>query len=200
MASQNGSPARDHSRAGPGKPERLAGPRGGVKRNAGTAAIVILVGPHGPNRHGRTRMGDLLSRVICPGALLFLSWVGMVECCDLSFVSDPGRPLWLRPAGLQTRIRWNVVVPTMLPHSRGRWGPGRAGPILLAASRSHSPARCTAHPELAPGLVPGVGCQASDVGGLLPASIALSAPCAAAHVDSQAADSRAPAGTSPVST
>src|ERR1039458_1865630 len=56
-------------------------------------------------RHGRTRMGDLLSRVICPGALLFLSWVGMVECCDLSFVSHPGRPLWLRPAGLQTRIR-----------------------------------------------------------------------------------------------
>jgi hypothetical protein len=96
-------------------------------------------------------MGDLLSRVICPGALLFLSWVGMVECCDLSFVSHPGRPLWLRPAGLQTRIRWNVVVPTMLPHSRGRWGPGRAGPILLAASRSHSPERCTAHPEPAPG-------------------------------------------------
>src|SRR5207249_1777907 len=39
-----------------------------------------------------------------------------------------------------------LSAPTTMPHPRGRWEPGRAGPILMAASSSHSPRRRPVHP------------------------------------------------------
>src|SRR5208283_1768619 len=67
-------------------------------------------------------------------------------------VSHPGRPPWLRPIGLQARIRWNVVVPNHDAPFAGPMGAWGAGPILTAACRSHSPERRTAHPGWLSGL------------------------------------------------
>ena len=75
-----------------------------------------------------------------------LSWVCISNAATCRCVSHPGRPLWLRPIGLQARIRWNAMVPNHDAPFAGPMGPGRAGPILTAACRSHSPARRTAHP------------------------------------------------------
>src|SRR3546814_19583095 len=71
-----------------------------------------------------------------------IGWLALRECPLASL----GGPPVLRPIGLHARIRRNVVFRTRMLHARSRWGAWGAGPILSAASFSHSPRRSPAHP------------------------------------------------------
>jgi hypothetical protein len=145
----------------------------------------------------RGSYGELIVKCILHGVKSFFE---MTVRCASRCVRHPdsGRSPWLRPIGLQARIRWNLVVPYHGAPFAGPVGTWGAGPILTAAFRSHSPARCTAHPEPAPEVNPGlaVRLQMSIIVGLF---LDL-CWCMVAPVTAQAAARRAPAGTSPVST
>jgi hypothetical protein len=67
----------------------------------------------------------------------------------------PGGPHSLGPISLHTRIRWNQPVPDHDAPYAGRSGAWGAGPILMPACFSHSPARRSAPPG---------SCQAAALG------------------------------------
>src|SRR3546814_4409332 len=88
-----------------------------------------------------------MSRVWCRCDALrcgrgLIGWLGRREFPLASL----GGPPVLRPIGLQARIRRNVVFRTRMLPARSRWGAWGAGPILSAASFSHSPSRSPALP------------------------------------------------------
>src|SRR3546814_2511380 len=88
-----------------------------------------------------------MSRVWCRCDALrcgrgLIGWLGRREFPLASL----GGPPVLRPIGLQARIRRNIMFRTRMLHARSRWGAWGAGPILAAASFSHSPGRSPAHP------------------------------------------------------
>lgn len=106
-------------------PEELVEPRGGAEGNAiepGMRRTPIRESmSHGldrgslpPGSYG----GFLVKRIVSDGTSFSGLSVGHIRRC----VHHAGRPPWVRPVGLQARIRWNSLFRTMLPHSRGRRG------------------------------------------------------------------------------
>src|ERR1017187_2729759 len=105
---------------------------------------------------GSSYGGFLVKRIVSDGT----SFSELSECHLRRCVHHPGRPLWsdlsvckLVSGGTRCSVPCCPI--------RGAGGVWRAGPILTAAYLSHSPVRCTAHPD---------GCQASGANHRLPVS------------------------------
>jgi len=112
--------------------------------------------PSWPGSYG----GFLVKRIVSDGTSFSGLSVGHIRRC----VDHPGRPPWsdlsvckLVSGGTRCSVPCCPI--------RGAGGVWRAGPILTAAYLSHSPVRCTAHPD---------GCQASGGDHRLPAARSVS--------------------------
>ena len=115
-------------------------------------SIVMAGGPSPPGSYG----DFLVKRIMRDG----VSFSGLNVCQVRLCVHHPGRPLW-SDLSVCKLVSGGTGGSVPCCPIRGAGGVWRAGPILTAAYLSHSPVRCTAHPD---------GCQASGADHRLPVS------------------------------